>query len=273
MTTQSNALGQWPNAPLAIVLAQIRFEPGPATEYTTLADKIRLATGDEFPVTNKVQQFSFVVGDGGQPSGSPEASIVAIDLRNDADRRSLRIQPGALTYSTSKYSDSGHFLSEWRKLLDILCHEGDVRVLRLGLRYVDFIIPTPGKVPEDYLVGFGRSPEALGDQAPVAYSFYDYERANGGQLRIQYGRGFGPPVLPPDLMDSVPPPPFLVAKYSGGLSAVLDMDRWRPAAEVMSVDRIAEEFQLLRDDLAETFHRIISPAAVTEWQKRTSQEI
>lgn len=272
VTSLLTALGQWPNAPLAIVVAQIRFEPTMETDYAVLAEKIRQTTGEEFPVINDVQEFSFVVGDGGQSPRSPEAAVAGSDLRSADGARCIRLQQGAITYSTCSYRDSKHFSGEWRKLLDALCAGGKVHALRLGLRYIDFIIPSEGRVPEDYVCeGFGRSPDALDEQAPIAFSLYDYERPHGGRLRIQYGRGFGPPSLPPDLMDAVPPPPFLVAKYDSGLSAVLDMDRWRPASEMMSAEVLAKEFQILHGDMSKTFQRIITPIAAREWQEKPSQ--
>lgn len=266
MTTTISALGQWPKAPLALVVAQVRFEPNAETEQTLLVGRIHETTGGVFPTTTEVRQFSFVVGEGGMQAPTQEPVVVALDLRSTDGSRSIRVQPGAITYSTSSYKDSRHFAKEWQQLLDALCASGEVRALRLGLRYVDFIIPTEGHVPEDYVTGLGCSPAALGAQSPIAFVLYDFERDHGGRLRVQYGRGYGPPSLPPDLIDSVPPPAFLVAKYNSGLSAVLDMDRWRPVSDMMSAAVIAGEFQVLREDMASAFHSIISPFARNEWQ-------
>ncbi len=267
MATTLSALGQWPNAPLALVVAQVRYEPNPETEQALLVSRIRDATAGAFPVTTEVRQVSFVVGDSGTQAPTQEA-LIALDLRSADGARSIRIQPGAMTYATSSYQDSQQFAVEWRQMLDALCAGNEVRALRLGLRYVDFIIPTEGHSPEEYVNGMGSSPEGLGSQSPIAFVLYDFEREQGGRLRVQYGRGYGPPSLPPDLIDSVPPPSFLVARYNNGLSAVLDMDRWRPALDMMSAEMLAEQFQILRKDMRTAFHNVISDLAKSEWQAK-----
>lgn len=267
MSDQAPALGQWPNAPLALVLAQIRFDPEVGTEYPEIAKRIKAALGDRFQSMKSVKQFTFVLGDAGR-NGAPAQNAIEVgfDLRSDDDRSSLRIQEGVLTYTTSIYKDSPHFLAEWRSMLDILCLDGGVKALRVGLRYVDFIIPSPSKMPEDYFVpGFARSPDILGDQAPAAFLRYDYATDTDRMMRVQYGRGFAPPDLPPDLEGSVQPPPALMAKYSDGPSAVLDIDHWCVFSARMQANELAGEFQRLRDEISLAFQRIINDAAKHEW--------
>lgn len=273
MNDTPKAQGRWPNAPLALVLAQVRFEPTPETGIEYLSAAIRERTGGEYPQTNALQQISFVVGENSAVSPIAQPVVVGHDLLTDDGTRSVRFQEGALTYSASTYHDFPTFMGQLNVLLGALCDAGAPRVLRLGLRYVDFVIPSQGHVPEDYLIDdFCRSPKVLGEQSPIAFSLYDYERDLGGRLRIHFGRGFGPPMLPPDLLDSVPPPQFLVAKYSSGVSGVLDIDRWRPANEEMSAQQIADEFVVLREDMARAFHAIISDHARTEWRTKTSED-
>lgn len=171
-----------------------------------------------------------------------------------------------MTYTTSLYEDSQQFLAEWQSMLDCLCAAGGIKVQRLGLRYVDFIIPTAGKVPEDYFKdGFGHSADVFGEAAQTAFMSHEYHREHGA-LRVQYGRGFAPPTLPPDLDDgSVQVPPGLVEKYAAGPSAVLDIDRWRVDSRRVRAAELADEFQRLRDDICMTFSRIITSEAKAEW--------
>lgn len=263
------ALGQWPNAPLALVLAQIRFDQEVATESLELSKRFKDALGDNFQVMKSIKQMAFMIGGAGPGAMSPtEGRITGYDLRSDDNRRSLRLEDGVITYATSIYEDSPHFLAEWRSMMNILCHQGSVKVFRMGLRYVDFINPTGGKQPEEYFSdGFGRSPPALGDQAQAAFMSYDYIKGDGGQMRVQYGRGFSEPGLPPDLAGSVQLPQQLMEKYQKGESAVLDIDNWRQMDERKTVDEIAADFQALRDDIAAVFRRIISDEAKIEWSQ------
>jgi uncharacterized protein (TIGR04255 family) len=274
VTHPDQALGQWPNAPLAIVLAQIRFDPEVGTEYPEAAERIKSSMGHLFQGMKSVRQFSFVMGSV-DPDAPPrrEEIQVGLELRSDDDRRSLRIQDGVATYTTSLYKDSIHFLAEWRSMLELLCPPGGLKVLRLGLRYVDFIIPSTDKEPEDYFDdGFARSPNKLGTQAPAVFLRYDYPKPDDGLMRIQYGRGFALPELPPDLEGSVLPPPSLVQKYvNNGPSAVLDIDHWRTFPTRMQAQEIAMEFQRLRNDISTAFKSIITESAEAEWSGKPVQ--
>lgn len=267
MTATRQALGRWPNAPLALVLAQVRFEPTTENSPQLLAERIKQRTGSSYPHSIPLQQISFFVGQGNQPSIPHMPETAGIDLRNSAYVEAIRLQLGALTFTTSDYQHSADFAVQWRSLMDALCGTSELRVLRLGMRYVDFIIPSAGHVPEDYFLdGLGRSPAALGEQSPIAFNLYDYARPDGGQLRVQFGRGFGPPGLPPDLQDTVLPPVRLSTKSDSSLSAVLDMDRWRPCNEDMSAETITNAIEDLRLDIASSFKSIMSQLAFSEWQ-------
>lgn len=267
MSNQDQALGKWPNAPLALVLAQVRFDPEVDTEYKEVAVRLKTALGERFPAMKAVRHVSFVFGNAPVPPEESKANDgeVGRELRSDDNRNALRIQDGVMTYTTSIYEDSPHFLAEWRSMLDCLCAAGGIKVQRLGLRYVDFIIPTAGKAPEDYFKdGFGHSTDAFGEIAQTAFMSHEYPR-EGGAMRVQYGRGFAPPSLPPDLDGSVLLPPALLEKYTEGPSAILDIDRWRIDSCRLQAGEIAERFQDLRDDICKAFSSIITPEAEAEW--------
>lgn len=271
MSNHNQALGKWPNAPLALVLAQVRFDPEVDTEYKDVADRLKAALGERFPAMKAVRQVSLVFGNAPIPERESKAneSEVGRELRSDDNRSALRLQDGVMTYTTSLYKDSQNFLAEWRSMLDCLCAAGGVMVQRLGLRYVDFIIPTARKVPEDYFKdGFGHSTDVFGETAQTAFMSHEFSRGKDGLMRVQYGRGFAEPSLPPDLEGSVILPPALLKKYSketNGPSAVLDIDRWRIDSRRLQSEDIAEEFQHLRDDICQAFKRIITPEAEAEW--------
>jgi uncharacterized protein (TIGR04255 family) len=268
VTDTGKSLGSWPNAPLALVVAQVRYQPSQPTDMPGLAQRFKDVAGQLFTEAQPVQQFSLVIGENGAPSSVPSIQVVGTDLRNDNGDRCLRLQEGAMTYHTSIYQGSEAFHDEWKLLLRVLCQDEPLNVVRLGLRYVDFIIPLEGEVPEDYFIeDFGRSPGIWGEQAPMQLNLYEYRRDNDGRLRIQYARGYGMPTLPPDLGDAAQPPGFLVRRYKSGVSGTMDMDRWRPAqGESMDEAKIGSEFTVMQADVREAFNRIISAKAKAVWQ-------
>ena len=269
LSNHDQALGKWPNAPLALVLAQIRFDPEIDTDYKKIFERLKASLGDHFPAIKAVRQMMLMLGGTTSPTAEAEANEGEIgrELRTDDDRSALRIQDGVMTFTTSLYRDSKHFLEEWRSMLDALCAGGGIKVQRLGLRYVDFIIPTQGKAPEDYLKdGFGHLTDVFGERAQAAFMSHEYPRGQDGAVRVQYGRGIAAPSLPPDLDRSVKPPPALLRKYIPQQpSAVLDIDRWRIESRRLNAAEIAKEFADLLNDVCSAFNKIIAPEAMAEW--------
>lgn len=269
MSNHDQALGKWPNAPLALVLAQIRFDPEIDTDYKKVSERLKASLGDRFPAIKAVRQMMFMLG--GTPGPTAEAKAnegeIGRELRTDDDRSALRVQEGVMTFTTSLYKDSKHFLEEWRSMLEALCAGGGIKVQRLGLRYVDFIIPTQGNAPEDYFKdGFGHLTNVFGERAQTAFMSHEYPRGQEGAVRVQYGRGIAAPSLPPDLDGSVQPSPALLQKYIAQQpSAVLDIDRWRFDSRRLNAAEIAKEFADLRTDVCSAFDNIIAPEAKAEW--------
>ncbi len=264
MTSLKSALGRWPNAPLALVCAQIRFDPHADRAPEQVKARIRNATGpDCYPLVNPVRPMSVIIG---QALPVPMPAPIGLDLHNEQKTEVIRLQSDSLTFLSAAYRDSALFMGQWRTFIGALCEDRELPVTRLGLRYVDFIIPSNGNTPENYFRGdLGRSPNILGEQSPIAFNLYDYPRPAGGHLRLQYSRGYGPPMLPADLQGSVLLPSRFAMPPADGLSAVLDMDRWQPMNRPLTTVGIVDETDRLRSDMSETFRCILSPLAVREW--------
>ncbi len=264
MTFKDKALGTWNNAPLALVLAQIRFTPFEACQPEEYVNAYISAIGAEYPHKTPIQQIQIGLGPNGlneEPFGGPR--ILGYDLVNEATTKVVRIEPGVLTFSVTAYSQYSDFDAEWRRLLDLLGTIGEVHASRLGMRYVDFIVPSEGNVPENYVKSpLGVSP--LEEESPIVFNLYEPFRQMG-RMRIQYGRGFGPPQFPPDLQGLLAPPARLMKKYESGLSAVLDIDRWVEAPLLKSGSEIASTFTEMHDDMSAVFNQIITPFAKGEW--------
>lgn len=272
MIVTAKALGKWSNAPLALVLAQVRFEPFTGMDPAEFKAAFHSKIAAEFPQVIPIQQFSIQFGAAPIEQQASSSTIAGYDLISDDATRVVRIQSGVLTYTVTAYQGYTSFAADWDRLVAALCAIGEVKGLRLGLRYVDFIIPRDGCAPEDYVVApLGRSPLTLAEQAPVILTLCEYPRSIG-QLRIQYCRGFGSPDYPPDLQGMVIPPSILQARYSAGPSAVLDMDRWIEfMPTVMQQVDISEHFQMMHDEMSTVFRQITTPDAHTEWGRNDNE--
>ena len=265
MTVKEKALGAWDNAPLALVLAQIRFMPFEGCALEEYLNAYSSIIGNEYIQIIPVQQFQIAFGSSNpneQIAGTPKT--LGYDLLNKEATKVVRIEPGSLTFSVTTYSHYPDFSKEWGRLLNVLSSLGEVKATRMGMRYVDFIIPSEGQVPEHYVKApLGVSP-LEGEESPIVFNLYEPSRQKG-RIRIQYGRGFGPPQFPPDLQGLLSAPARLMRKYDSGLSAVLDIDRWVEAPTFQPKGEILTTFTEMHDDMSTVFGQIITPFAKGEW--------
>lgn len=275
MTEPRTALGRWPNAPLALVLAQVRFTPTPDVAPDLVVERIRQTAGSSFPICRKLQNVTLNFGQVGNPDAQipqpPQTIDLGHDLRTSGNDEALLINPGAFTFMTAAYVDSTDFRNRWKSFMDTVFNGNELQVTRLGLRYVDFIIPSEGHSPEDYFLGLDRSPGGLGGQAPFASMSFNYPRDDGGNLRVQYFRGLMDPALPADLQGGVTLPVHRPRRNTDGPSGVLDMDRWRTGDTPMSAAAAADALLELRQDIAKSFRSIMTGLAKEEWMGLTTK--
>jgi uncharacterized protein (TIGR04255 family) len=269
-------VGQWASAPLAFVLAQVRFLPSASATPEQLRDAAIKRVGQKFPTINQTNTLNFEITlDTPAPSPQRAAPLVIYDLVNNDLDAMVRIGQGSLSYAVTSYVDSRQFRSEWLEIADALTDVGITSVTRLGLRYVDFIIPQLGHTPEEYvqapwnLSGIPDLPGALrGPDVNVSMMDVAYLQ---GRLRLQFMRGFGVPSLPMDLQGMLTP-----RQQSAGAGhtecGVIDSDRWidgnEHSADRVTLDRL---FAQMHTDVSAAFRTMITPLAVDEWNRASVQ--
>lgn len=263
-------VGQWVSAPLVFVLAQVRFLPNASATPEQLRDAVIKRVGSKFPTINQTNSLNFEITlDAPVPSPQRAVPLVIYDLVNNDVDAMVRIGQGSLTYAVTSYVDSHKFRSEWLEIADALTDVAVTSVTRLGLRYVDFIIPEPGRKPEEYvkapwnLAGIPNLPGALrGPDLNVSMMDVAYEQ---GRLRLQFMRGIGVPSLPMDLQGMLTP-----RQQSTGAGhaecGVIDSDRWidgnEHSADRATLDRL---FTQMHTDVSAAFRAMITPLAAEKW--------
>lgn len=265
MTTTTPVLGQWSDAPLALVLAQIRFES--FMDLETVAGPFRERIEKLYPRVQPIHRIALSIqAAAGAPQETPSIQVGGYRFFNAENTKSVTLETGALTYAVTSYVQyEAHFESEWRELIAAVAAAKELFVTRLGLRYVDFILPGKGASPDDYVVEpFGRAPAVADGNSITAFSLLEYAMPMGG-MRIQYGRGVGGPQLPPDLQGMQLAQSPVMAKEVHGASALLDTDRWMESPASLPVDGIMTRFATMHVDMSAAFRRIITPRALAEW--------
>ena len=269
------ALGQWRNAPLVFVLAQVRF-PAQPEGFT---EKMQLLVCKQQPGRYLAAQATPIVHVsvelelGGVPKQNVVQTGMGYNIARSDGRMMVRVEPGSLTVAVNEYVDFDHLMAQWFPLIACLQEAGlQGSVQRLGLRYVDFVIPAEDAAPEDYLKepwnqkATPEFPGAIGTPG-MCVSLHDMEFPKG-RMRLQYLRGFGQPSLPADLLGLLAPAPK--SPPMGAASAVIDTDRWMEDHWVLEGDAIKGDFRQMHKDLAALFNTIISTRARTEWKSNAA---
>lgn len=264
----ADSLGAWSNAPLAYVLAEVRTELiADIKDYQSkLAGKFR----DEYPIQRTMHAVK-VVATGTQLLAEPDQEM-AWEFATPDNRTAVILRTNGVVLHATTYVDSPDFLARLSRVLGVVAKEvPSVYVNRLGLRYVDFILPRQGEAPEDYVdrrlnPDLGLSKQAGG---PIATSLavYDMEQ---GQLTLRYIRARGKPELPPDLGHlSLDPSPHMKSDLvaSNQPTAILDTDRNLTCSPVerLDPDRVRQQFTFMRNDVSAAFKAAITDHARKVW--------
>lgn len=258
-----SALGQWKNAPLAYVLAQVRFEPIMEMEkkyLTEFQDAIR----DRFPRFSRVQRLGFMITEGGVNQADTPPTIW--DCLNEDRTKCVRVEQSALTYLATAYTTFEEFSAELDTVVSAfqrIVHK--FFVTRIGVRYVDFILPSADKTPEDYVVGPLNTKPDIGVAGEATFFNYYEFPLPGGQLLVKYARGQGKPELPPDLQPLTLKAPSIMDCNPSGPTAVLDTDRILNLDKFMEADELMKSFRVAHSDLSQAFKKVTTDFAKQEW--------
>ena len=275
-STPTQGVGQWAQAPVVFVLAQVRFpaQPEGFTEKLQLAIS-KLHEGDFLPAqSTPVMEIKIEMEPGGMPKQTVTQTGTGYNIVKSDGRMVVRIEPSSLTMAVNEYRDSNHLMKLWFPMVASLNEAGlQGSVFRLGLRYVDFVVPAEGKLPEDYVnPPWNQSVTPIFEGAlakpGMFVSLHDIEFARG-RMRLQFMRGFGKPGLPADLLGLLEPRAIHCSVEQP--TAVIDTDRWMEGGAWDPVGKeIGEDFKIMHQDLSKTFKTMVSSMARKEWGEQTT---
>jgi len=267
--TRDAALGRMANAPLALVLAQVRFSP-----YLTIGQRIPViqeALRKSYPLFRKgqIQTVELVVG-------SPSPNITTSerwDFVDAENREGFIIQQNFLVFLATRYDRFEDFSA--RHAVVLKCFEetvADVFVEGLGLRYIDLIVPRERERPEDYVVeGLRgcRSDELASDGFQSRY--IARWKADNGLMVFRFVSGAQPPFLPPDLQVELEPSDvYKRATEAKSPVGLIDFDRTLNHRSVYKASAITELFGRMHTDTSKAFKQAISPKAESVWNSTTA---
>jgi len=258
----AESLGRLLGAPLVYVLAEVRLSPILDTAKRAAAAQEVLRS--KFPRLTRLNEVQTVLG--------PSATLTSAQSYSFSDRersKGVVVTGSSVVYHVTSYKESRDFFEELGWVLTTLetLYAGDL-VARLGLRYVDAIVPMSGESASAYI-----RPEFAGIDLESGHErkvqmLAEYPR-NNGALTLRY-LCLGPGVyLTPDLVPDLLAEPEWVrrARKSGQSAALLDTDRWENFEQSFLAANLLNKFKDLKADIRRAFLSSTTPYAREVWEK------
>lgn len=260
-------LGAWIKAPLAYVLAEVKTEA--LSDINDYQPSIAKQLRQDYPIQRKMH-LSRLVATGTQIMFEQENGS-AWEFASPENKVAVILRSNGVVLHATSYTNSEAFLDRLDRILKVFSEIPSIYVNRLGIRYVDFILPKKGETPEDY-INAKLNPDlglSVKKEGYSATNIASYPMENG-MLNIRYMRGRGLPSLPPDLgLLTLEPSHHMKSAVSEAQpTAILDTDRFIEFSPVEKLDlaKVSGLFTAMRGDISRSFKEyVITEHAKKEW--------
>jgi len=261
----TDTLGQWPSAPLVYVLAEVRCSPTLDVERRAAA--VQEAIRSEYPLLEPVADIR--VSPGAQ-IGATTSPIFAFADANR--RRGVVISSGSVCYHVTEYATSNEFLDQLGSVLRAIepIYATDT-VTRLGLRYVDAIVPEDNETVFDY-VSPALAGVSLDDGSSRRVQCVVEQPRQDGGIAIRF-LALGIPIYrSPDLPALGLRQPAWVdrAMEHQAATAILDTDHWIATPRQYQAEPVLDAFKSLKAGITSAFLKATTPHALKIWQSPRS---
>ena len=263
------------NAPVYFTIGQVQHNPLLSLEsYLPGIQESMRKSG--YPDFKRGLQVAFnltanVVQEGTQIQAPPMQKLEQYLFLNAESTSGFVLLTNALSFQTTKYDTFESFLRELRRGLEIL-HEavgGLSFIERLGLRYLDAVVPAKGESMGDYLANEVLGLPARMPDCQFSYSFAESVlTAEGiGQVVSRTIMQNAPLGFPPDLH----PQTLKVAdrfRAVSGEHAVIDTDGSLTARKPFEVNEVQQSLKGLHDLIDKAFRATATEHARSVWNKK-----
>lgn len=260
---------QWKKPPVYFVIAQVHYSPvlNLASYIATIQEDFRKA---KFPDFKTGFNVTFNVGllAGLKPEDEQPMQRSARYLFSNAEgTETFILDPNGLTFQTTEYKTFDVLMETFLPRLDHLSSTLNLSYSdRVGLRYLDAVMPQMGEPLENYLISqvFGMRGKINGD---VQHSFTEtLVVVPEGKLLSRVVMQAGPIGFPPDLQMSGAGVK-LAPRFAGynGQYAIIDTDGFNDLRDQIDRSTIEKKFRNLHEHVDTVFHAIVTKKAVTAW--------
>ncbi len=255
------------NPPVYLTLAQVRFNPilKLGDFLPSIQESFRQAGYPDFDRQNIIS-IQITSQDGQPPSPIP-VQQERFQLGNAGKTHTFILDAQSLTLQSTNY---GHFEAFSTCFLDGLNIINDAVKLafteRVGLRYLDRVMPQAGETIEQYLIDQVQGMNSrLGGRSLYAFTEAMNEIGNI-KLLSRVAVQEGPLAFPPDIQ---PGDMQISDRFTShiGNSAILDNDGFVEGREVFSIKAVADHLDAIHKVIGDAFRATATPHAFTTWDK------
>ncbi|WP_320534314.1 TIGR04255 family protein [Robbsia andropogonis] len=258
------------NAPVYYALVQAHFNPVAA--MATYVDRIQdLLRRQGYPLYEPQQTMQLVVPGAGQAQQEPQIQQAQSWLMTRSDRTAgFILGPSAITYHTTHYQTHQEFIPELLKGLSIVHTVASLdHVSRVGLRYLDAVLPRAGETAEQYLVGglHGIDFKATRQHAMTESVFATDTGPlmSKGTLVVRVYRVVAPPGFPPDMI----PAGLDIAPQFKSTEvrehAIIDTDHYVQGRMPVEMQKLHEQLRSLHSTIKSVFFATTTDHAHKAW--------
>jgi uncharacterized protein (TIGR04255 family) len=257
------------SAPVYFTIAQLRHNPILSLDsyVPAIQERMRKAGFPDFK-RGVLAALSFSLGPGNETGQqSVMQKVERFTFSNMETTRGFVLLQDAISYQSTDYETYENFSRDFLMGVEIL-HEA-VKLdfsQRIGIRYLDAIVPREGEEPQQYLV-----PEVLGlagrlKEGNIKHSFSEtaIEVPNIGQVVARTIIQNGPLTFPPDLQ----PDALKMAPRFAGLDqvhAVIDTDGAFEARVAFDIAVLKTKLDELHQEISNAFQKTITDHARQTW--------
>lgn len=255
---------QLPRSPLIFVLAQVKISPVMAIE-DRIPELQEVFRKRGYPRLSHRKIESAVHGPDGQVASTNTQH--QWEFINKAGMASLLVDENGLTYQMSQYTMFENLIEEMRAALEPFAkHVEPDLVQRIGLRYVDLVVPTDGKEISSYF-SEGLRGFCIAESDNREAFFFESVCRTGPDSKfihryVEAARGFG---FPPDLL-----PVNLILRRSPLMEStfgLLDLDHHIQVNDDFSIESVISKFEFLHDYQSLAFEASVTQDAIDEWKQ------
>ena len=255
--------------PLILVLCQVQFSPvRKMVDYIPAIQEEFRRHGYPIERTGKAQHITIT------SKGLQTTEQDQWEYRTRDETRSILVTQDSIVLQTTSYEQFETFAEQLLKAIDTVFKKSEHNefgvVERIGLRYVDMVIPSGEKDYRFYVQsGLHGIPDDVFQSASHRLQIQSMGITNVGSIEgkmlvklLQNDQGHD---LPPDLMVSAPKHDSKAT--DGVLCTLIDMDHFVEGSFDPDAKSVVEITYKLHDKLVETFHKnVVTPEAIEEWK-------